>query len=792
MPFSYTPLLPKGSHSRASILEFDGVRILADPGWDGVSDLSYLNDILSTIDIIVLSQPTTDFCGAYAWLAFHELNIPVYATLPVTNLGRVATIDLYRGKGIIGPIEGTEYELNDIEEAFDKIITVKHSQTTDLRAKYDGLTITAINSGHSLGGTIWVLNKNSEKVVYAPLWNHSRDSFLNGADLLQNQALARPSVIITSATIGSPLSHKKRVEKFLALVDATLGRGGTVLLPTTIGGRILELVHLIDEHIQSAPIPVLLVAHAKARSLTYAGSMLEWMAPAVIKTWEAKGQVPFDASRVQIIDPKELQGMPGAKVVFASGVGFENGSEAQAALLGLCSDDKTTILLTERADEGTIGGDLFSTWRSELDSRGQAAEEGLPIVLQKPLQMQSIREDPLNGYDLTQYQELVKQRRAEKERSKKAKAAEQVQAAQLEEEDESESEDEDILASATKEEDIPIDTDVRTAKGRARMFPYIPNRSKVDDYGIVINHADYAREEEKDVSKLKKREHHKVKLGEKKRWNEAKKQDDVSDLDALHNPCRRVIHDVVINSRCALSYVDLAGIVDLRSLGLILPTLKPRNIFLAADSTDSTNRPKVSAALKKHNKFEVIDLDDNVPQTAENTVQSFDILLDDKLSTQLKWQKIAGGFSIAHVIGEVKTKGELESEKDDENQSTDVKMVDASTASNEKEDVKMEDTTEETHAKDKDDLVLVPLEQPTGMFSNIRAAPLAIGDVRLSELKKTLSVGHKVEFKGEGTLVVDDIVAVRKVTDGDVIVDGAPGELFYEVRNVVRQMLAYV
>jgi cleavage and polyadenylation specificity factor subunit 2 len=775
MPFKLTSLSPSGSSTRATLIEFDDVRILADPGWDGVSDIAYLKEVINTVDIILLSHPTTDFIGAYAWLAFGNLQKPVYATLPTCNLGRVATIDLYRSLALIGPVKGTQFELTDVEEAFDKVITVKHSQLTDLRAKYDGLSLTAVNSGHTLGGTIWVLNKNSEKVIYAPEWNHSKDSFLNGAEMLQNPTLMRPSILVTSSTIGSPLSHKRRVEKFFELVDATLGRGGTVFLPTTIGGRLLELIHLIDEHLQSAPIPVLLVAHAKARSLTYAGSMLEWMAPAVIKEWEARGQAPFDASRVQVIEPKELLNMPGAKVVFASGVGFENGTQAQSALLNLCNDEKTTIIMTERAVKGTVGNDLFHTWEALTKEKTSVIEEGTPVPLTKQLQLVNIREEKLLGDELTTYETEVKARRAAKEEKKKARALEKTQI-RFEDEDESESEDEDDLLeqSSKKEELIPVDVDMKTAKGRSRMFPYVPFKAKVDDYGVVINHADYAREEEKDVSKLKKKENQKMKLGEKKKWNEGKKQDDVSNLDALFEPVARYITSLLVPSRCVLSYVDLAGIVDLRSMSLIIPALKPQSVLLISDLSDDSNLEKITTMLKKHNKFEVVEVAANQTQVTDNTIQSFDIVLDDSLSSKLKWQKIAGGFTIAHVIGEVKTKGELEDEKKED---LDMK--------NEDQDEEIEDS------KKAEELVLVPLKQPA-LLSNIRAAPLAIGDVRLSELKKTLSEWHKVEFKGEGTLVIDDIVAVRKVSDGDVIVDGLPGELFYKVRDAVRKMLAYV
>ena len=57
-----------------------------------------------------------------------------------------------------------------------------------------------------------------------------------------------------------------------------------------------------------------------------------------------------------------------------------------------------------------------------------------------------------------------------------------------------------------------------------------------------------------------------------------------------------------------------------------------------------------------------------------------------------------------------------------------------------------------------------------------------------------------VEFKGEGTLVVNNALAIRKVAygslesddSGDIVIDGNAGPLYYKVKECIRGMLAYV
>ncbi|GMF52977.1 unnamed protein product [[Candida] boidinii] len=87
--------------------------------------------------------------------------------------------------------------------------------------------------------------------------------------------------------------------------------------------------------------------------------------------------------------------------------------------------------------------------------------------------------------------------------------------------------------------------------------------------------------------------------------------------------------------------------------------------------------------------------------------------------------------------------------------------------------------------------VLEPLDNNATSLNSYNK--LAIGDIKLTELRnKLLNMKHNAEFKGDGTLVIDGQVAVRKITEGNIVVDGGASKLFYEVRELVQEMLAYV
>jgi cleavage and polyadenylation specificity factor subunit 2 len=85
--------------------------------------------------------------------------------------------------------------------------------------------------------------------------------------------------------------------------------------------------------------------------------------------------------------------------------------------------------------------------------------------------------------------------------------------------------------------------------------------------------------------------------------------------------------------------------------------------------------------------------------------------------------------------------------------------------------------------------------------------PLQIGDLRIADLRSLLrSLGHIAEFRGEGTLLVDGSVVVRKGAEGRIEIESGAGGLgrvrgggrgsgegtFWAVRRAVGRGLAVV
>ncbi|CAN3479994.1 cleavage factor two protein 2 [Diutina catenulata] len=895
--FSFSLLSPTSSDLsfKAGVLCFDNeLRILCDPSWNGrdVHAAAFMEHHLQTITCIVLSHPTPEFVSGYVLLCIQfpaaMAQIPVYSTLPVNQLGRIATVEFYRSGGVLGPLETSVVELDEVDEWWDRVVPLKYMQSTTVA---DGtLTITPFNAGHSLGGTFWLAARRLDKVIYAPKWNHSKDSFLNSAHFLSASGnpmsqLVRPSAIITSTDLGSTMPHKKRTHKFLELVDAVLANGGSCVLPCSISGRFLELFHLIDAHLSGAPVPVYFLSYSGTKVLSYASNLLDWMAPNLLKQWQdvaadngehpgsgARG--PFDPSKVDLMaSPDELARFSGPKIVFCSGLDFSDGDMSTEAFKQLATDEKTTIILTEKSGGDAMARTLYRSWR-ELAEKAGSATDGAVVPFEKVVSTgEWSTEEPLKGSALTKYQSKVhahrKERLAAKVRDRKNKNLLEADPDEDSSEDEAESsEDEATQAAAHPEQ--PADASVATElasheafvtdhikqaldnnkpldltityklKPRQAMFPFVLPKVKTDDYGEVIDVRRFQLVEDNSANQIimegKKRfeEERRGKRGRRDRGSDRRRlnpQEQLNNqllkkyLDALHEPKRRVAGSTVSQSsrqlriRCGLAFIDLAGTVDVRSLAVIVNALKPANLVLLPDWTS----PDAGGAKELEQAFATTEAPAEVKQEdatgsrwlslaairANNSLASamathgrgmavhsvapgetvaigeyedggigpgnFAVQLDDELVADLHWQTIDGSYRVAPVTAQLEVRNPKRSASHALSAHTEFTLKRAKPGA--------------------DAVAPVSDDTPVG------APRLAIGNIRLPELKKKLMKRNlNAVFKSEGTLVVNDAVAVRKVSysgadsddSGDIVIDGLMGALYYEVKDCIREMLAYI
>jgi cleavage and polyadenylation specificity factor subunit 2 len=404
--------------------------------------------------------------------------------------------------------------------------------------------------------------------------------------------------------------------------------------------------------------------------------------------------------------------------------------------------------------------------------------------------------------------------------------------------------DQDLGVSILLRKKGVYDFDVRSFKrGRNAVFPYIHHRKRGDEFGEYIKPEEYLRAEEKEDADSRGTAQADHKLGQKRKWHDlgGEKNDvgnnkrrrgrkgvrstekisgtivnsevddtnvsDDSDADSepeiIEGPVKAVFHTHSTTLNARLAFVDFAGLHDQRSLQNLIPKINPRKLILIGGSEKETQALafdcKTLLAAKegemggepKANVFtpsvgQVID--------ASVDTNAWIVKLGSDLVKRLQWQNV-------HNMGVVTLTGELKGGQpsngplgEEENTRKKQKLI--------KSDPEEKPPRQEAPNDVSPILDLVRANMAAATRSV--AQSLHVGDIRLADLRRLMgSVGYTAEFRGEGTLLIDGNIAVRKLGTGKIVVEGSPvsatsmsagrsANTFYDVRRTIYDGLAVI
>ena len=931
--FSFTPLLGAQSSSPASssLLELDGgVKVLIDVGWDSTfatSKLDHIAQHVSTLSVILLTHPTLDHLGAYAHCCKHIpqfSRIPVYATIPVVNLGRALLEDLYAssktaasvvpasalGTGAIGD-EGDNGGSNlllqpptveEIAAYFNAINSLKYSQPhqpipSPFSPPLGGLTVTAYSAGHTLGGTIWHIQHGLESIVYAADWNQTRENLSPGAAWLSSstggaeiiEPLRQPTALICSSRgieKSNPLPRKKRDETLITLVRDTVSQGGKVLIPADSSARVLEIAFLLNqvwrENIDGPhsatykDARIYMASKTSKATMRYLQSMLEWMDESVMRDAEAamtgKGKDstvhPLDWNFVKQVEKQsQLERILRRKspaIILASDSSLEWGF-SRLALQALAKDSRNLVIMTEKVtveEQGPsgLGAQLWNHWHDGATQTTNHSGAKIVDCSGATINIRQPDAKPLEGDETLLYnQYLARQRQLHSTQQGDNTVPGDAAGADLIDDQasvSSESSDEDEDAEhqgkalnlsnqmtqshkrkvGISNEDLGInvlikgkgvyDYDVRNKRGREKVFPFIPPKRRGDDFGDVIKPEDYLRAEEKDDMEgadAKDDAAQDDALGQKRKWGDASnnskggrdskptnkraKVDKKREPDEAgsEGPQKIVYSDITLELNLKIAHVDYTGLFEKRDLQMLIPLIRPRKLILISGSASETDylAGECRELLNGGSKSEVFSpLVGEVIDASVDT-NAWSLKLSSRLVKKLVWQNVKG-LGVVALTGQLAAEPALtpedQAEAEDESARKKQKLIKQEAGSRSSSDA---------------DGAAIPvldlLPQPTITSLSIPAHhaathPIHVGDLRIADLRALLrTLGHQAEFRGEGTLLVDGSVVVRKGASGRIEVEAGAGGLavpqyrtqgregtFWAVRKAVYQGLAVV
>lgn len=387
--------------------------------------------------------------------------------------------------------------------------------------------------------------------------------------------------------------------------------------------------------------------------------------------------------------------------------------------------------------------------------------------------------------------------------------------------------DEDLGVNILLRRKNVFDYDVRGKKGRERMFPYVVPRKRGDEYGEFIRPEEYLRAEEREEAEVQQQRkadaRGETKLGQKRHWDEmgpngrrpsggaskrqalardgqnaanlenelnlpddipvdgedaAPSEDEVEE-ETFEGPGKAVYNRFTITVNARIAFVDFMGLHDKRSLEMLIPLIQPRKLILVGGMKDETT----SLAAECRNLLAGKDgvdpssaVDIFTPVNGETIDASVDtnswvVKLSNNLVRRLKWQHVRS-LGVVALTAQLKPP-EIPPSSDESPESANKKQKllkeGSDTVSTPADSaLKPEGSKVETYPV----LDVLPPNIAAGTRSMTR--PLHVGDLRLADLRKLMqAAGHTAEFRGEGTLLIDGLVAVRKSSTGAIEVEAS-------------------
>ncbi|KAH8843623.1 hypothetical protein MCOR27_010443 [Pyricularia oryzae] len=958
--FTFSPLQGALSEATASqsLLELDGgVKVLIDIGWDETFDVEKLKEVekqVPTLSLILLTHATVPHLSALVHCCKNFplfARIPIYATQPVIDLGRTLIQDLYSSTPAAATsipdsaLAEASYSFSqtqtnghgfllqapspdEIAKYFSLIQPLKYSQphqplASPFSPPLNGLTITAYNAGHSLGGTIWHIQHGMESIVYAVDWNLARDNVYAGAAWMGGghggggaeviEQLRKPTALVCSTrTAEGGLTRAARDKQLLDTMRMAISRGGTVLIPVDSSARVLELAYLLEHAWRSeasteggglSTAKLYLAGRSVHSTIKLAKSMFEWMDNSIVQEFEAgadqgfrrtngaggnadakgKDGGPFDFKYLRLLDRKaqvlkllepstdELRG----KVILATDTSLEWGF-SKDIISAIANDSRNMVILPEKPaessrDNPSISRQLWRWWKERRDGVADEQSSGAGSAEQvfaggRELQIRDSKKVPLADSELSIYQQwLATQRQLNatvqgggaSALEASADVADDVSSESSSDSDDSENEQQGkaLNASTTQasrkkvvlqDEDLGVmillkkpgvyDFPVKGKKGRERMFPLAVRRKRNDEFGELIRPEDYLRAEEREENERPDTQQLQSDgqdgFGQKRKWDDAGSRnaanglnrrgqrgqaDDADAAQAASGPApdeldlvedveeevvtgpAKLVHTsttVSVNLRLAL--IDFSGLHDRRSLAMLIPLIQPRKLILVAGSADET---EAVADDCRRNAIEVFTPPVGAVVDASVDTNAWVVKLADPLVKRLKWQQVRG-------LGIVTVTAQLTATPAAQKNGIPLLIADDDGA-NKRQKIKATGVDDQEPTAEDEDVGVMPTLDvlPVAMVSASRSAAqvLHVGELRLADLRRTMqNLGHSADFRGEGTLLIDGTVVVRKTAAGRVEIEsvGVPGTgggpaarmggTFYAVKKTIYDGLAVV
>jgi metallo-beta-lactamase family protein len=361
------------------------------------------------IDAVLLSHAHIDHSGRLPLLVRNGFNRPIYTTPATIDLcdsmlrdtAHIAESDAvfvnkyHPGEEPVEPL----YTMEDAEATMPLFRPVAYHERTDIGG---GLTMESFDAGHILGSSSIVLTDGKVRLAF------SGDVGRPGLPIIRDpEPLPPVDYLIMESTYGGR-KHPQQGEalgRLEQVVNATIGRGGRLIVPAFAVGRTQQLVLLLHQLINEKRIPSvpMFVDSPLAVNVTKAFRAHPECFDDETNEYLRHGEDPFGFDRLTYIrdasESKKLNDLKGPYIVISPS-GMCEAGRVLHHLRHNIGDPKNTVLITGYQAENTLGRKLEqgmktvrifgfpATVRAEIESLDELsghADSGELLEWMKPM-----------------------------------------------------------------------------------------------------------------------------------------------------------------------------------------------------------------------------------------------------------------------------------------------------------------------------------------------------------------------------------------------------------------------
>ncbi|KAI5192064.1 cleavage and polyadenylation specificity factor subunit 2 [Nematocida sp. AWRm77] len=278
------------------LVEIDELKILVNFGTDQDMDISIYKSLeqLHGITHILLCSGDISSTGGLVHLEKLGIQAPILGTVPIKLLGRIEVLERIQ---ILKEFHETDTYGDEAEKAFDRIIPLKYLQVYELS---EHISIGPLNSGSSLGGAVWKIQRGDQEWVVCDKVNHRKEAHLDGMDIFNIMSPAG-MVINSSAVKRARHTRKTRDTMLVSTVAATVRQGGKVLIPTSFS-QLLEIVMVLHGHADTSSMPMVLYSFHGKKYIDTVKTILEWMGSSVLQRFNQEKENPFNLLKISFFN----------------------------------------------------------------------------------------------------------------------------------------------------------------------------------------------------------------------------------------------------------------------------------------------------------------------------------------------------------------------------------------------------------------------------------------------------------------------------------------------------------